>query len=167
MDAYYAVIRNLEHKFYGIEYHHVVRTNNQVADELSNIGSTQAKVPARVFIQDFVAPSIKQEQEGVEEKPPAKQIVTAVPGLSSDWREPFIKYLTTADILANNIEREHLTHCSKHYILVEGKLYHKNTKGELLQKFISMEEGKKILKEIHAGTCGNHATSRTLVGKAF
>ena len=30
-----------------------------------------------------------------------------------------------------------------------------------------MEEGEKILKEIHAGTCGNHATSRTLVSKAF
>jgi hypothetical protein len=25
----------------------------------------------------------------------------------------------------------------------------------------------KILEEIHAGTCGNHVASRTLVGKAF
>ena len=30
-----------------------------------------------------------------------------------------------------------------------------------------MEEGEKILKEIHADTCSNHAASRTLVGKAF
>ena len=30
-----------------------------------------------------------------------------------------------------------------------------------------MEEGKKILKEIQASTCGNHTASRTLVGKAF
>jgi len=30
-----------------------------------------------------------------------------------------------------------------------------------------MEEGEKILNEIHAGTCGNHAASRTLVKKAF
>ena len=105
-----------------------------------------------------MAPSIKQEQEGVEEKPPVDQIVTTIPGLSSDWREPFIKYLTTADILANNIEREHLTHCSKHYILVEGKLYHKNAKGELLQKCVSVEEGEKILNEIHAAA----ATMRPL-----
>ena len=40
MDAYYAVIRKLEDKFYGIEYHHVVQDKNQVADELSKIGST-------------------------------------------------------------------------------------------------------------------------------
>ena len=29
-----------EDKFYGIEYHHVVQANNQVANELSMIGST-------------------------------------------------------------------------------------------------------------------------------
>ena len=114
-----------------------------------------------------MAPSIKQEQEGVEEKPPAEQIVTMILGLSSDWREPFIKYLTTVDVLADNTQREHHTHHHKQYILVEGKLYHKNTKGELLQKFISMEEGKKILKEIHVGTCDNYVASRTLVRKAF
>ena len=69
MDAYYAVIRKLEDKFYGIEFHHVVRANNQAADELSKIGSTQAEVLAKVFVQDHVAPSIKQEQEGVVENP--------------------------------------------------------------------------------------------------
>ena len=78
-----------------------------------------------------------------------------------------MKYLTTTDILANNIERECLTHRSKHYILVEGKLYRKNAKEELHQKCVSVEEGEKILKEIHASTCGNHVASRTLVKKAF
>jgi len=50
MDAYYAEIRKLEGKFYGIEYLHVVQADNQVADELSKLGSTRAKVLARVFI---------------------------------------------------------------------------------------------------------------------
>ena len=79
-----------------------------------------------------MAPSIKQEQEAVDEKPLAEQIVAAVLAPSSDWRQPFIRYLTTTDVLANNIERERLTRCSKHYVLVEGKLYRKNTKEELL-----------------------------------
>ena len=132
MNAYCTAIRKLEDKFYGIEYHHVVRANNQATNELSKIGSTRTEVAARVFIHDLVAPSIKQQQEGVEEKTPAEQIIAAVPRPSNDWREPFIKYLTTTDVLANNIERERLTRCSKHYVLVEGKLYHKNAKGELL-----------------------------------
>ena len=72
MDAYCATIRKLEDKFYGIEYHHVVWANNQAADELSKIGSTRADIPTGVFIQDPMAPSIKQEQEAVEEKPPVE-----------------------------------------------------------------------------------------------
>jgi hypothetical protein len=52
-------------------------------------------------------------------------------------------------------------------VLVKGKLIRKNAKEELLQKYMSQEHRVKILEEIHAGTCGNHAVSRTLVGKAF
>ena len=59
MYAYCAAIRKLEDMFYGIEYHHVVWADNQAADELSKLGLTQAKVLARVFIQDLVIPSIK------------------------------------------------------------------------------------------------------------
>ena len=110
----------------------MVWANNQATDELSKIGSTRADVLARVFVQDLVAPSIKQEQEAIEEKPPTEQIVVVVLAPSSDWRQPFIRYLTTTDVLANNIERECLTFRSKHYVLIDRKLYHKNTKGELL-----------------------------------
>jgi Mg2+ and Co2+ transporter CorA len=61
MDAYCIVIQKLEDKFYGIEYHHVVQANNQAADELSKLGSTRAKVLARVFVQDVMAPLVKQD----------------------------------------------------------------------------------------------------------
>jgi hypothetical protein len=119
MDAYCATIRKLEDKFYGIEYHHMVWAHNQAADELSKLGLTRAEVLAGVFIQDIIAPSAKQDQEGVEEKPPPRQLVATVPGPSSDWREPFIKFLTIAEVSADNIERECLTRRSKHYVLVD------------------------------------------------
>ena len=48
MDAYYAKIRKLEGKFYGIEYHHVVRDQNQLADHLSKLGSSRTAIPLRV-----------------------------------------------------------------------------------------------------------------------
>jgi hypothetical protein len=34
-------------------------------------------------------------------------------------------------------------------------------------KGVRMEEDREIQQEIHVGACGNHAASRTLVGKAF
>jgi ribonuclease HI len=37
-------VRKLENKFYGLEFHHVVRDNNVAADVLSKLGSTRAQV---------------------------------------------------------------------------------------------------------------------------
>jgi hypothetical protein len=51
--------------------------------------------------------------------------------------------------------------------VIEGKLWRKNTKAEVLMKCIEQEDGIKLLAEIHSGTCGSHTASRTLVGKVF
>ena len=63
MDAYYAEIRKLEGKFYGIEYHHMVRDQNQLTDHLSKLGSSRAAIPPGVFVQDLLVPSIKEDKE--------------------------------------------------------------------------------------------------------
>jgi ribonuclease HI len=59
MGAYCAEIRKLEGHLEGIEFQHVPRNNNVVADVLANLGSRRALVPAGVFIQDLHKPSIK------------------------------------------------------------------------------------------------------------
>ena len=94
MDAYCAKIRKLKEKFYGIEYHHVVRDQNQLTDHLSKIGSSHATIPPGVFVQDLFTSSIKEEKE-VQEVPPAEQLVLTVPSPVTDWREQFIKYLSS------------------------------------------------------------------------
>ena len=63
MDAYCAEIRKLEGKFYGIEYHHVVRDQNQLTDHLSKLDSSRAAIPPGVFVQDLLVPSIKEDKE--------------------------------------------------------------------------------------------------------
>jgi hypothetical protein len=71
MDAYCAQIRKLENKFYGLEFHHVVRADNEAANKLSKLGSTQAAIPHGVFVHNLVKPSIEEE-----EKPVAEQLST-------------------------------------------------------------------------------------------
>jgi ribonuclease HI len=60
MDAYCLEVRKLENKFYGLEFHHVVRDNNIAADVLSKLGSTHAQVPAGVFVHELHTPSIPE-----------------------------------------------------------------------------------------------------------
>jgi hypothetical protein len=185
MDAYCKEIRKLEGKFYGIEYSHVVRDKNQATDALSKLGLSRAQVPHGVFVQDLLKPSIKEEGDFVVEKPPNQPLVAMVPSSTTtepspnttgpsqtstkiaDWCVPFIKYLTDGTEYSDRNENEHLIPRSRQYLVVEGKLRRKNAKAEVLMKCIEQEDGIKLLEEIHYGTCGNHATSQTLVGKAF
>jgi hypothetical protein len=60
MDAYCLEVRKLENKFYGLEFHHIIRDNNVAADVLSKLGSTRAQVPAGVFVHELHAPSIPE-----------------------------------------------------------------------------------------------------------
>jgi ribonuclease HI len=77
MDAYYAQIKKLEGKFYGIVYLHIPQDQNQEANKLSKLGSSRGQVPAGVFVQDLMTPSIVEE-DPVEMTPLDVQLVMAV-----------------------------------------------------------------------------------------
>jgi hypothetical protein len=98
MDAYCAHIRKLENKFYGIEFHHVVRADNEAADKLSKLGSTRAMIPHGVFVHDLVKLSIEEEEKPVVKQPSIDHLVAAIPTTGTDWREPFIRYLTSTEV---------------------------------------------------------------------
>jgi hypothetical protein len=163
----------------------VVRDKNQEVDALSKLGSSRAQVPHGVFVQDLFKPSIKQEGDLVVEKPPDEPLVAMVSSPTtmalspasvgpsetstkiSDWCVPFILYLIDGTGYFDRTENERCICHSKQYLVVEGKLWRKNTKAEVLMKCIEQEDGIKLLAEIHSSTCGNHVASRTMVGKAF
>ena len=83
------------------------------------------------------------------------------------WTQVFIDYIWDHKLPANKVEAEQIMCRSKNYILVEDKLYRWGASSGVLFKCIMPEEGRQILVEIHSGYCGNHAASKTLIGKAF
>jgi ribonuclease HI len=166
MDAYCLEVCKLENKFYGLEFHHVVRDNNVAADVLSKLGSLRAQVPAGVFIHELHAPSIP------EPAPPTTDPAHPLAGqevmmIDVDWRQPFIDYLREQKVPSDKNLAEQLIRRAKSYVLVGDKLYRWGASSRVLMKCVSREEGKGILEEIHKGVCCNHASSRTLVSKAF
>ena len=48
----------------------------------------------------------------------------------------------------------------------DKELYKQSLIG-VLQHYITIEEGRKLLEDIHSEACGHHAAPRTLVGNAF
>jgi hypothetical protein len=84
-----------------------------------------------------------------------------------DWRQPFIDYIREQKVPTDKNWAEQIIRRAKAYVLVGDKLYRRGVTFGVLMKCVSREEGKDILEEIHKGVCGNHASSRTLVSKAF
>jgi hypothetical protein len=166
MDAYYLEVRKLEDKSYGLEFHHVVRDNNIAADVLSKLGSTRAQVPAGVFGHELHAPSISEPAPTTTDPAhfPASQEVVMI---DVDWRQPFIDYIREQKFPTDKNLVEQLVRRAKSYVLVGDRLYRRGASSRVLMKCVPREEGKGILEEIHKGVCGNHASSRTLVSKAF
>jgi hypothetical protein len=55
---------------------------------------------------------------------------------------------------------------ARSFILVGGKLYKRAASG-ILQRCVSIPQGRELLRDIHAGVCGHHVAPHTLVGNAF
>ncbi|WVZ52500.1 hypothetical protein U9M48_003554 [Paspalum notatum var. saurae] len=161
MDKYCEVVRKLEGRFQGIGYIHVDRDRNVDADILSKLGSSRAKVPSGIFVQELHHPSVQLDELST---PPDRHILTL--DTPTDWRAPIIKYVLNEEILEDKAEAERIARWSSSYTLINNELYKRAASGVLL-KCLSTSSGRSLLQEIHAGICGIHAASRTLVGKAF
>jgi hypothetical protein len=66
----------------------------------------------------------------------------------------------------NLVEAKRIVRRFKAYTLVYGDLYKRSISG-IFQRCIATDDEKALLREIHEGTCGHHASSRALVAKAF
>jgi hypothetical protein len=169
MDAYVQEVHKLENKFSGLEVHHVVREHNVGADILSKLESTRAQVPAGVFVQELKQPSIKSSPQVTTDvglQQPDREVIM----LGEDWREAYINFIRDqrlpAGMDARSAEAAHVMRKSKGFILDDNKLYRRGARSGVLMKCVMKEDGYDILREIHEGICGNHASSRMLVGKA-
>jgi hypothetical protein len=84
MNAYCLEVCKLENKFYGLEFHHVVRDNNVAADVLSKLGSTRAQVPVGVFVHELHTPSIPETTPTTTD-PATSQAGQEVMMIDVDW----------------------------------------------------------------------------------
>jgi ribonuclease HI len=166
MDAYCLEVRKLENKFYGLEFHHVVRDNKVAADVLSKLGSICAQVPAGVFVHELHTPSIPEPAPTTTDPAPS-QASQEVMMIDVDWRQPFIDYILKQKVPTDKNFAEQIIRRAKSYVIVRDKLYRWGAASGVLMKCVPREEGKDILAEIHKGICGNHTSSHTLVSKAF
>jgi ribonuclease HI len=160
MGKYCTTVRELEDKFEGLKFHHVERDRNTAADALSKLGSSRTQVPPGIFVQEVLRSSISLDR--IEECNTLSQPESN----SDDWRGSIIRYIKNEEEPDDKNVVERIARQSAHYTLIGETLYRRGASG-VLMKCILSDTGKQLLEEVHAGQCGIHTTSRTLVGKVF
>jgi hypothetical protein len=77
-----------------------------------------------------------------------------------------LKWLVEGKLPSDQTEARRIARRAKAFVLINDNLY-KRGAADILMWCILGDQGRELLQEIHAGTCGHHAGPRTLVGKAF
>ena len=143
-----------------------LRAQNEAADTLTRLGSERKKVPKDMFLEHLHKPSIKGAD--LQDAGAAEPIdVASCDLVKPDWTGPFMDFLTTKKLPDNDeVLKRQIVRRAKAFTIINRELYKRSTTG-VYQRCITPEKGRNLLDEIHAGVCGHHASSRSLVSKAF
>jgi ribonuclease HI len=133
MMMYCQELRKLENNFDGLEYLHILRGKNKVADVLAKLSSSQAMVPPWVFMHELHELSItkvlakaSKAVESSQETSLSIEIISEsseVMEIHSDWHTPFMIYLRIGGLPEHKDERERLHRRAGHYTLVNDELF--------------------------------------------
>jgi hypothetical protein len=183
MIAYRAMYNKLEGNFEGSEVTHIGRESNEEVDNLANIWSKCLPIPPGVFFEEIFERSVKIKPAidlalatcsganqpsptpttGTEDLSKETATVMLIEAVST---KPYLAYLIRGELPEDTIHRRQIMQCSKAFTIINEELYKHSTTG-VLQRCIAPEDGIALPQDIHEGTCGHHASSRTLIAKAF
>jgi hypothetical protein len=138
----------------------------EAADQPSVAGSTKDSGAA---VSRLAPTAGRPDEAGTTTDPGAADpLVTSVFHIREipSWAEPFSNYLITGDLPQDEVEARRLQRRAQAYTIINSELYKRSVSG-IFQKCIEPEEGIELLREIHQGECGHHASSRAFVAKAF
>jgi hypothetical protein len=86
--------------------------------------------------------------------------------IKADWRDKYMAWMARGELPTDRAAARRIARMAKSFALVDGELYKRAASG-ILQRCVTIPEGRELLRDIHAGICGHHAAPRTLVGNAF
>uniref|UniRef100_A0A2N9HA43 Integrase catalytic domain-containing protein n=1 Tax=Fagus sylvatica TaxID=28930 RepID=A0A2N9HA43_FAGSY len=81
--------------------------------------------------------------------------------VSTDWRTPFLEYLLEGILPSNPKDVYRLKRLALRYFVEGGTLFRKGFHGEPL-RCLSPSESQMVMKETHAGECGEHQGKKRL-----
>ncbi|XP_026429829.1 uncharacterized protein LOC113326293 [Papaver somniferum] len=174
--SYLEYISELAKEFEDFSIEQKPRLENRHADSLAYLSAAVESDSTRYIIVDFQEfPSIHNtvatahricanENEGssseIQQDP--MNIDDMDNGQSEDWRQPYVRYLQTKELLQDKYQAGKIMKTAWRYALIEDELYKNPISMEPYLRCVTRDEGMKLLAEAHEGCCGNHSGGRSL-----
>jgi hypothetical protein len=183
MAAYLEEHRKMEKRFQGLELKHVPQGENVEADEIAKRASHRLAQPAGVFEERLFKPSASPPTSGSElppvlPPPPEQGAPDCGPSSGDrvllafarqegvDWILELKAFLISSKLPKDESKVERIVRQASGYCVKDGDLYRRRPNGVAL-KCISTHQGQELLRDIHAGDCGHHASASTLARKVY
>jgi hypothetical protein len=173
----------MEKRFQGLELKHIPRGENVEADEIAKRASHRLAQPAGVFEERLFKLSASPSSTGSDLlpalPPPPEQgapdcgppsgdrVLLALARQDGvDWILELKAFLVSSRLPEDESEAERIVRQASGYCIKDGDLYRHRPNGVAL-KCISTHQGQELLRDIHAGECGHHASASTFAAKAY
>jgi ribonuclease HI len=183
MAAYLEEHRKMEKCFQDLELKQIPRGENVETDEITKHASHRLAQPAGVFEERLfklsaspsstgsdLLPALPPppEQGAPDCRPPSGDHVLLALARQEgvDWILELKALLVSSRLPKDESEAERIVCQASGYYVKDGDLYRRRPNGVAL-KCISTHQGQELLRDIHTGECGHHASTSTHAAKEY
>ncbi|KAL0313361.1 UNVERIFIED_CONTAM: hypothetical protein Sradi_5735400 [Sesamum radiatum] len=156
MAQYLELIRTSGLTFERFELDRIPRSDNEEADQLAKLASSL------IAIRDWSIILLTQEHPETEKA--TKEVLAN--SSRSCWKDAVEAYLTAGSLPSDKKEARVVRMRAAHFTIIAGDLYKRGFSQPYL-KCLDPEKAEYRLREVHEGSCGNHAGGRSLAGKVL
>ncbi|GKV15552.1 hypothetical protein SLEP1_g26334 [Rubroshorea leprosula] len=157
LGRYVSVVNRLKSRFASFQIDKIPRADNQRADELSKLASSQETNSHRSTIVEVLdAPSYTGSTVEC-------QLLSINPS-SPSWTTSLIDYLHSGELLEDPSAAKLIKCKAAHFTLLDNQLYKRAASMPLL-RYLTPYEAEYAVREVHEGVCGTHIGGRTLARK--
>ncbi|KAL0730394.1 hypothetical protein Bca4012_026487 [Brassica carinata] len=175
MDAYLKLVQSLVQIFDRFAVARIPRAENKQADALAGLASSSNPGLSRVVPVEFIehpiigppviinlinSPDGDDETDVQTTQDPGQSHY----GFDKIWIETILSYITDGNLPAEKWAARKIRTQAARYVLVGGELYKWRFSGPLMT-CVEGENARKIMQEVHSGSCGNHSSGRSLAIK--
>ena len=152
MQKYLRLTKHLTQEFDKVEFIQIPRNQNMVANEVAKLALSEEGAASMGLMME------------VQKCPNIKEISTFTIQSTDSSMTPIISFLQDGHLPQDVEEARKVRKRATRFTVLNDTLYKRGFSMPYL-KCVDEKEAKYILKEIHEGVCGDHASPRSLVSK--